>query len=164
MAKYYMKHKQPKLKKKTIKYLKKRQGLNEHLSKDKLKWKSITQVMDSLYIDFHYSKELKAVFLDSPDWKLIRTRLFTVFRMVCLCCGRTGQLHVDHIVAVTKDPTKCLDINNLQPLCLSCNYDKSNTDYTDYRSKDKIERVKKLNNGLINNWIKYFPRKCKKEF
>ena len=48
----------------------------------------------------------------------------------CLCCGKTADITLDHIIPVDlggKD-----EINNLQPLCRSCNSSKSNK-IKDYR-------------------------------
>jgi 5-methylcytosine-specific restriction endonuclease McrA len=49
----------------------------------------------------------------------------------CLCCGRDDiELTLDHIIPVTKGGTTTID--NLQPLCKSCNT-KKGTSVTDYR-------------------------------
>ncbi len=49
---------------------------------------------------------------------------------VCLRCGASKRLHVDHIVPLVKGGRN--DITNLQPLCHSCN-SRKHTDDTDYR-------------------------------
>lgn len=41
------------------------------------------------------------------------------FGNVCLDCGESKPLTVDHIIPVSKNGTS--DIGNIQPLCLSCN-------------------------------------------
>lgn len=48
----------------------------------------------------------------------------------CLCCGKETKLTADHIIPVTKGGTS--NIDNIQPLCLSCNRKKFNKT-TDYR-------------------------------
>lgn len=50
---------------------------------------------------------------------------------VCLCCGEMNPLCVDHIIPITKPGTSNM-IDNLQPLCKSCNSSKSNKTI-DYR-------------------------------
>lgn len=51
---------------------------------------------------------------------------------VCLCCGASGvPLAADHVVPLTKGGSN--GIENIQPLCRSCNSKKSNRHSTDYR-------------------------------
>ena len=47
----------------------------------------------------------------------------------CSCCGKkSSSLHCDHIIPISVDPSKRLDIHNLQLLCRECNLGKSNKD------------------------------------
>ena len=56
----------------------------------------------------------------------------------CLCCGRTDvKLTADHVVPVAKGGTS--NIDNLQPLCLSCNSSKG-TQIIDYRADTGLGR------------------------
>ena len=56
----------------------------------------------------------------------------------CLCCGRDNvALTVDHITPVAKGGTS--NIDNLQPLCLSCNSSKG-TQIIDYRPDTGLGR------------------------
>lgn len=48
----------------------------------------------------------------------------------CLCCGEIKKLTVDHIVPLSKGGSN--DIDNIQPLCQSCN-SKKHTETIDYR-------------------------------
>lgn len=48
----------------------------------------------------------------------------------CLCCGYTGQLAIDHIIPLINGGEH--DVNNIQPLCRSCN-SKKGTKTIDYR-------------------------------
>lgn len=50
----------------------------------------------------------------------------------CLCCGVDGRLTVDHVVPLSKGGANSID--NIQPLCGSCNKRK-NTKTIDYRQK-----------------------------
>lgn len=56
----------------------------------------------------------------------------------CLCCGRSDlPLTADHIVPVVRGGSS--NIDNIQPLCLSCNVKKA-TKTIDYRPDSGIER------------------------
>lgn len=58
--------------------------------------------------------------------------LCATFANRCVCCGKAGKLTRDHIIPVT-DKRSSNDIENLQPLCFSCNAAKGNRRTTDYR-------------------------------
>lgn len=49
----------------------------------------------------------------------------------CLCCGSTEHLTKDHVVPLSLGGTNAID--NIQPLCLSCNSRKGNREIVDYR-------------------------------
>lgn len=48
----------------------------------------------------------------------------------CLCCGEKKALEIDHVLPVSKGGANTID--NLQPLCVSCNRSKG-TKHIDYR-------------------------------
>jgi len=50
----------------------------------------------------------------------------------CLCCDESKPLTIDHIVPISRGGTN--DIDNIQPLCLSCNCKKSDK-IIDYRGQ-----------------------------
>ncbi len=52
---------------------------------------------------------------------------------VCLCCGADGPLEADHVIPLTWGGGNGID--NIQPLCRSCNSRKGNRHATDYRVK-----------------------------
>lgn len=57
--------------------------------------------------------------------------LFTQYGWHCLACGdRPAKLTIDHVVPVSRGGSSLID--NLQPLCLSCNVAKGTND-VDYR-------------------------------
>lgn len=64
--------------------------------------------------------------LSADEWK----ELCNKYDNKCLCCGVGGGLTKDHIVPVTMGGTT--DIDNIQPLCKSCNSKKGNKTI-DYR-------------------------------
>ena len=50
----------------------------------------------------------------------------------CLCCGKKNKLEADHVIPITwKGSTNYIE--NIQPLCKSCNSGKRNHHATDYR-------------------------------
>jgi len=52
----------------------------------------------------------------------------------CLCCTKEKPLTADHVIPISKGGTSW--INNIQPLCLSCNCSKGDK-CTDYRRTQK---------------------------
>lgn len=56
----------------------------------------------------------------------------------CLCCGTTERLQIDHIVPITKGGTRSID--NLQPLCKSCNC-KKHLGIIDYRTRSECQSM-----------------------
>jgi len=73
---------------------------------------------------------------DSDRWKALRYDVFKRFGFKCLACNATNvELHIDHIVPVSKDRSKAFEIENLQVLCRDCNLSKSNKHSDDLRFK-----------------------------
>jgi 5-methylcytosine-specific restriction endonuclease McrA len=66
-------------------------------------------------------------------WVHLTKQVFSKYGKVCLCCGSTSNIAIDHIKPYSKYPELAIDINNLQPLCRSCNSKKSNKKIIDYR-------------------------------
>lgn len=60
------------------------------------------------------------------EWQALCER----YGNICLCCGASGALTVDHVIPVALGGTNY--ISNIQPLCLSCNCSKQDT-IADYR-------------------------------
>ena len=54
------------------------------------------------------------------------------FDNTCLCCGKKKKLTADHVVPLSKGGSDSID--NIQPLCQSCNSSKGIKDI-DYRSR-----------------------------
>ena len=59
-----------------------------------------------------------------------------------MCCHKSNTIiHCDHIKPSSKFPELEEDLGNLQLLCEKCNIEKSNIDYTDYRTKENKEAL-----------------------
>lgn len=58
--------------------------------------------------------------LDFDAWK----KKLSILGNACQHCGTTSNITIDHIIPVSKGGTNHID--NLQPLCNSCNCSKSN--------------------------------------
>lgn len=54
-----------------------------------------------------------------------------IFNDRCVKCGKTGQLHADHIIPVALGGHS--NIDNIQPLCPKCNLSKHTNESIDYR-------------------------------
>jgi|LakMenEpi03Aug12_release.lakeMendotaPanAssembly.Ray.scaffolds.fasta_scaffold1103410_1 hypothetical protein len=97
---------------------------------------SIKNFMYELYDSRKYSF-LQSI-MSRPDippivWKNLKKQIFNKYGKVCLCCGSTEHISVDHIKPYSKFPELCIDFDNLQPLCRSCNSIKGNRKIVDYR-------------------------------
>lgn len=80
---------------------------------------------------------LQAV-VDRPDippmvWKELKKRVYDTYGKICLCCSSTENISVDHIKPYSRFPELCIEFENLQPLCRSCNSSKGNRIIIDYR-------------------------------
>jgi len=81
----------------------------------------------------HRSKTNGGSFTET-DWKF----LVDLANEECLSCGRKIKLTIDHIIPVNSDgPT---NIDNIQPLCPTCNSSKGDKTI-DYRSSEFKEKV-----------------------
>jgi 5-methylcytosine-specific restriction endonuclease McrA len=83
--------------------------------------------MRQLFLAFKPSDE----FYNSAEWLDLRYRVLTERGRRCECCGTTPHrgtfLQVDHVVPINIDPTRKLDVTNLQVLCWRCNRGKGAT-------------------------------------
>ncbi len=71
---------------------------------------------------------VRDAFFKSDSWLHIRAVVLRLGRYQCKHCGAgsKSKLHVDHIIPITVDWSKRLDLTNLQILCEACNMGKSN--------------------------------------
>ncbi len=93
------------------------------------KWKGgISQ--ESFRLARKQRKEANGGTHTSSEWKKLKEK----FGNMCLCCKQDEpaiKLTKDHIIPVSKGGRD--DIQNIQPLCMSCNMKKYNLDQIDYR-------------------------------
>ena len=80
---------------------------------------------------------LQAV-MNRPDippsvWRELKKRVYETYGKICLCCNSTENISVDHIKPYSRFPELCIEFENLQPLCRSCNSSKGNRIIVDYR-------------------------------
>jgi 5-methylcytosine-specific restriction endonuclease McrA len=68
-----------------------------------------------------------------PDWQLLRRRVLHFYGAICMCCGSTKNINIDHIKPKSKYPELAMEFSNLQVLCWPCNKSKNNRHETDYR-------------------------------
>lgn len=74
----------------------------------------------------------RAILVDAGTYTNVEwDQLCANYDHCCLCCGERRPLTADHIVPLSKGGANTID--NLQPLCQSCNSSKGNRRQTDYR-------------------------------
>jgi len=73
--------------------------------------------------------------LNGHDWQF----LAQLAEGKCLCCGNERKLAMDHIVPIGTGNGKTI-VNNIQPLCVSCNSRKGKQ-FIDYRSNEYKMKV-----------------------
>lgn len=78
-------------------------------------------------------RSTKSRFLASPEWREIREKVLAYYGRVCMACGSTRRITVDHIKPRSKYLHLALSFENLQVLCWECNKQKCNLHETDYR-------------------------------
>ena len=98
-------------------------AIKNSMDPNRVKKKEIN-LEDSFYEDVGYNK-----FYSSQKWLNLRYNFLMKSDRVCVLCGSTNDLHVDHIVPRSLDQSLSLMESNLQILCKSCNFGKSNKDY-----------------------------------
>jgi 5-methylcytosine-specific restriction endonuclease McrA len=88
-------------------------------------------------------RDKKKNFYSSSAWKNLRYKVLDCYEATCMCCGASresgDQIDVDHILPRSLYPHLALDFDNMAVLCHSCNAAKSNTTFTDWRTKKEKE-------------------------
>src|SRR5258708_4126256 len=73
----------------------------------------------------------------SKQWRDLKAQ----YDYTCLCCGKREpdiKLSADHVIPLAKGGSN--DIENIQPLCISCNSTKY-LDSTDYRKQATLDAI-----------------------
>lgn len=74
----------------------------------------------------------------TDEWLAVKRKIHRLYKCGCMRCNiEDVETHIDHILPRSKYPTLSFDIHNLQILCRKCNMEKSNIDFTDYRSEEQ---------------------------
>jgi len=89
--------------------------------------KMFDQLSSHAQVDTAIEFMLQKIILTEEEWFFI----LWSHRYRCLCCGSEDDITMDHIIPLSKGGTHSME--NIQPLCLSCNSRKG-TKFTDYRS------------------------------
>jgi 5-methylcytosine-specific restriction endonuclease McrA len=112
------------------KYRKRASRKAKRLSKPKpVKVKKPKQDMDPVVIQIKTylaftKRNYKDPFFHNPEWAKLRLQILDRDGKRCAKCGRTGTLHIDHILPRSKFPEREMDPTNLQVLCRDCNLEK----------------------------------------
>jgi 5-methylcytosine-specific restriction endonuclease McrA len=80
-------------------------------------------------------------FYKSWSWLKLRYDTLRFYGAVCMCCGSTHRIVVDHIKSRRRHPRLELDPDNVQVLCDACNRGKSFDDETDFRPVKPIPEL-----------------------
>jgi 5-methylcytosine-specific restriction endonuclease McrA len=100
------------------------------------------------------SKRRKAQMRDSVaiqlSGKQVRAR-FAQFDHCCAYCGAGGELHIEHVVPISKGGTHAL--GNVVPACESCNYSKTTHEVESwYRSQPFFSELRWRKIRRVLNW------------
>lgn len=98
----------------------------------------------------HRTRELKkwsdytfrTEFYESTKWKRLRSTVIKLYGTICRKCGSNSTPNVDHIRPVKYFPWLRSNLDNLQILCSTCNYEKLNS-VIDYRTKEDLFNLTK---------------------
>lgn len=83
----------------------------KHSNQHRLKARKIRKEIASTGRQFYRSKA----------WRRLRAQFIEQTEQVCVRCGSTTDLVVDHIQPRSRNPRLALEISNLQMLCRFCN-------------------------------------------
>ena len=98
-------------------------------------------------------REVRQEFYQSQPWRELRAFILSE-EPFCRRCKVENYLVpaevVDHIIDIADDPSKKLDINNLQPLCKKCHSSKTLSKMNKLENKPNINREKKRTFKIYN--------------
>jgi 5-methylcytosine-specific restriction endonuclease McrA len=75
----------------------------------------------------HYdiTQESMQEYYQSHEWLILKQWVYAKYEKVCVRCGSTDKLSVDHIRPISCHPRLAFSCGNLRILCLECNRKKS---------------------------------------
>ncbi len=114
---YYHKHKEKELERGRNKY----QRIKNKLRKTRKKWRENNKEKANFYSRQYQGKKKNGGTFTLKEWKNLKKQ----FKHTCPCCGKKEpeiKLEIDHIIPISCGGTN--RINNIQPLCRSCNASK----------------------------------------
>ena len=82
----------------------------------------------------------RLIFYKGQEWLKLKKTALLIYGTTCMACGSKKETSIDHIISRYNDKSKSLDINNLQVLCYSCNFEKSSSNM-DYRKPEDIAKL-----------------------
>ena len=97
---------------------------------------------------FKNAKRSNFYFYKSKEWKELRSAVLKTCPY-CVRCGRSNDLHVDHITPPRGDKELFFNKNNLQVLCEQCHRQKTAGEIEARKSRDKNE---------VSKWVKKYVR------
>src|SRR4051812_24926874 len=78
--------------------------------------------------------------IEKEKWGSMRKKVIDNYGAVCMKCGSTGKINVDHIRPKCRYPSLKFKFENLQVLCWPCNASKNYTREDDYRPQPAREK------------------------
>ena len=95
-------------------------------------------------------------FYASRKWRRLRQIIHILWDGPCMKCDRrVTRMNVDHIKPKSKFRSLQYELENLQVLCKTCNFKKSNIDETDYRPENFILRVRGYKRNVMKKEVLY---------
>jgi hypothetical protein len=112
--------------------------LTGNMNKNKIYIKQLKELREeNKRLSSKYLKRARHQILDK-----VKKAVFKRDGYICLCCGATEDLTVDHIVPISKGGNN--KASNLQTLCFNCNLRKGDS-YFDYRFIERKSLLKNKN-------------------
>ena len=98
----------------------------------------VNAVIQKMFLDYGFPED-KPEPKKTPNRRPIsKTKLIAVMQKsgsVCVACGRDQDLHVDHIVALSRGGSN--EIENLQMLCARCNLSKGTKTMEEWQGEEE---------------------------
>lgn len=105
--------------------------------------------------------KLVSGFYQSQEWRTFRTQIFEKLHKICVVCGATDHLVVDHIKPIRFFWTERLIESNMQILCQHCNLEKGsdyNWDLEHHRKNKKRLSLQRIEHTEFLKYKKEFER------